>query len=84
MAVAKPVIASRIGGIVELVRDGENGYLMEPDDYKTLADRVIRILGDKNHGQEMGQAGYQLIQESFTIKKHIERIQQLYLSMIGS
>jgi len=82
MAVAKPVIASRIGGIVELVCDGENGYLMEPEDYKTLADRAIRILGDKNHGQEMGQAGYKLIQESFTIKKHSENIERLYLSMI--
>lgn len=84
MALAKPVIASRIGGIVELVCDGENGYLMEPDDYKLLADRAIRILGDKNHGRKMGQAGYKLIQESFTIKKHIENIQQLYLTLLGS
>ncbi len=83
MALKVPVIATRIGGIVELVRDGENGYLMDPDDYQTLAERAIRILGDKTMGRKMGKTGYRLIQEEFTMNRHIEKIQELYSSMIG-
>ena len=79
----KSVIATRIGGIVELVRDGENGYLMEPDDYRTLADRATRLLGDKDHRRKLGEAGYRLVQEAFTMNKHIEKIEELYSSMIG-
>lgn len=83
MALKIPVIATRVGGIVELVRDGENGYLMEPNDYQMLAGRAISILSDKNKARNMGEAGYRLVQVSFTMERHIEKIQELYSSMIG-
>ena len=57
MACRKPVIASRVGGIPELVRDGREGLLVEAGDVSELALAIVKLLGDEKLRSRMGQAG---------------------------
>ncbi len=57
MACGKPVVASRVGGIPELVRDGVDGILVEPADVPALARAIVRLLMDKGLRKRMGRAG---------------------------
>jgi len=61
-----PVIASRTGGIPELVADGKTGYLFPPGDHRELADRVNRLLGDKPARRRMGQQARSLVLDRFS------------------
>ena len=49
----RPVVASRVGGIPDLVRDGENGLLVEPGDTAALADALVRILADRELAERL-------------------------------
>ncbi|MDH7594238.1 MAG: glycosyltransferase family 4 protein [Methanomicrobiales archaeon] len=53
MAAGKPVIGSKIGGIQEIIRDGENGFLFETKNYKDLAEKLINIMEDENQRKGM-------------------------------
>jgi glycosyltransferase involved in cell wall biosynthesis len=57
MAAGRPVIATRVGGVPELVVDGRHGYLVGDDDAPTFAHRVLEILGDPGRRSAFGQAG---------------------------
>lgn len=54
MAAGKPVVASRVGGIPEMVEDGVTGYLVEPDDEATLAERMLKVLADERLSRHLG------------------------------
>lgn len=57
MACGKPVVASRVGGIPELVRDGQDGLLVEPGDVRALADSIVSVLKDPALRRRMGISG---------------------------
>jgi len=61
MASAKPVIASRIGGIPEMLEDGREGLLVQPDDATALAQALDRLACDRDLRTRMGQAGRQKV-----------------------
>ena len=56
-AAGLPVVATRVGGIPEMVEDGRDGFLVEADDEATMADRLERLLGDRDLAMRMGAAG---------------------------
>lgn len=78
MALGKPVIASRVGGIPELVKDGESGFLVEPRNSEQLAGKLRILLSNKNLAVGMGRKGRELVQNRFSNEKYIEN----YLKMI--
>ena len=55
---ARPVVAARVGGIPDLVEDDRNGLLVEPGDTHTLADAIVRILGDRELAERLGGAAH--------------------------
>ncbi|RJO72587.1 MAG: glycosyltransferase family 1 protein [Myxococcales bacterium] len=57
-AMGKPVVGSRIGGVEELVEDGETGLLVQPGDAAALADALHRVLMDPNEAKRMGTCGH--------------------------
>ena len=57
MAAGKPVVAYRVNGAPEAVGDGENGYLVDPGDYRAAAARVTGLLRDPARAEAMGAAG---------------------------
>lgn len=78
MAAGRPVVGSRVGGIPEMVIDGETGILVPPRDAATLASALERLAGDPARARAMGQAARRRADESFSISAHIGRVQQAY------
>lgn len=60
-----PVVASNKGGIPLQVKDGVNGYLLDPDDNNGFADRIIHILEHKNLRKELGEKGKEHVRKNF-------------------
>ncbi len=65
-ACRKAVVATRVGGIPEVVEDGVNGYLVEPSDVTALAARVTTLIADPALRIRMGEAGRQRVEAEFT------------------
>ncbi len=65
MACATPVVATRVGGIPEVVDDGETGLLVEPGDPAELADAVDALAADPERREEMGRAGRETVEDRF-------------------
>lgn len=66
MACARPVVATRVGGMTDIVEDGETGLLVEPGNPDELAEAIIQVLEDPQRGQAMGQAGLRRAQTRFS------------------
>jgi len=77
MAAGKPVVASRVGGIPDLVRHGETGYLVPPADEKSVADAILMLLNNRDEAKLMGQRGKQLCQQ-FSLGAMIAKLDDLY------
>lgn len=67
-ACRKPVVATRVGGIPEVVEDGVNGYLVEPGDVDALRTRVARLMADPALRARMGEAGRARVEAAFTTR----------------
>ena len=65
-ACSKPVVATRVGGIPEVIHDGINGYLVEPGDIEALTAKVITLINDPPGRKFMGESGRRLVEEKFT------------------
>ena len=77
-ACGKPVVASRLGGLMDLVVDGVTGYLFEPGDVEQLAKYILSLINDSNRAEGMGLIGKQFVKENFTIEKVTYGLEQLY------
>lgn len=78
MATGLPVIASRIAGIPELVREGETGFLIPAGDTATLIRAIDRLLRDTDLRSRMGQAGRATVLADFTIEAEARRLARLF------
>jgi glycosyltransferase involved in cell wall biosynthesis len=77
-AMAKPVVASRLGGPLELVEDGVTGVLAPPDDVEALATALVGLLRDPARRTRMGEAGYQRVRERFDASAVARRVFEVY------
>jgi len=82
MACQKPVVASAVGGICEVVVPGETGYLVPPADPGALAEAVNSILRDRGKAQQMGKAGRKRVERQFTWQAIAEKTMDLYRSLL--
>lgn len=73
-----PVVASRFGGFPEVVRDGETGLLVPPQDPEALAAALRELLADDDRRKQMGQAGRLWVRENFHWERVAERVLQAY------
>ena len=78
-ACRKPVVATRVGGIPEVVEDGVNGYLVEPGDVDALAARVAALVADPALRTRMGKAGRARVERDFT-SRPVREFETLLLS----
>jgi glycogen synthase len=80
MSSARPVVASRSGGIVETILDGVTGFLVERDNVEQLADRVEQLARDPALMERMGQAGRQRVEELFDARNYVSAMIGRYRS----
>ena len=78
MALGRPVIASRVGGIPEMIEDGVTGLLVEPHDCDALAAGIIRLLTDHPLADMLAHRGHELVHDRFCIELMVHSISDLY------
>jgi len=83
MAMKKPVVASRVGGIPEVVADGRTGYLVPPEDPGAIAESVIRLLKSADLGREMGLEGRKFVEARYDNRLMLQRLETLYRELMG-
>jgi glycosyltransferase involved in cell wall biosynthesis len=78
MAAGKPVVATRVGAIPEIIEDGVNGFLVPPGDVGGLADRIAMLLGDAALRRELGRNNRAKVEESFSTPAVVETLLSVY------
>jgi glycosyltransferase involved in cell wall biosynthesis len=84
MAMKKPVVATVVGGIPELVVDGQTGLLIPPHNPTALADAIVSLLKNPDEAQKMGQAGQIRVEKHFTLPKMVEEIEAVYEELLSA
>ncbi len=80
---ARPVVATAVGGIPELVRDGETGLLVPPDDSDALANSVMRFLRDPDLAGRLASGGAAFVRENLTVDVMVDKTEALYREILG-
>ncbi|MET0488348.1 MAG: glycogen synthase [Candidatus Rokuibacteriota bacterium] len=83
MACETPVVASGVGGILEVVEDGKTGLLVPPAQPAALAEALTRVLGNPDRARDMGKAGRRRVEEKFAWASVAERTEQVYADAIA-
>lgn len=84
LAMAKPVVATEVGGIPELIESGRNGILVPPRDGRALAEAVLSLFKNPEGARAMGRRGMEKIRKSFTLERMFDQYEALYLSLLQS
>lgn len=82
MAEGLPVVASRVGGIAEIIRDGENGLLVESGNAGQLRDTLARLLRDGEERARLGEAARRTVAADFTVEIMARLIEDAYLGLM--
>ncbi len=80
MASGKPIVASSVGGILDLVKHGQNGLLVRPGDVNGLYLAIGKLVVDKELRDEMGRAG-RTVAQNYSVEKMLREIDALYCSL---
>ncbi|HUH17439.1 MAG TPA: glycosyltransferase family 4 protein, partial [Methylomirabilota bacterium] len=78
MARRRPVVATAVGGIPEVISDGVDGLLVPPADPAALADAISSVLLDGALRERLGEAGYRTVVDRFSIDAQVRRIEAVY------
>jgi glycosyltransferase involved in cell wall biosynthesis len=78
MAMSRPVVASKVGGIPEVIEDGVTGLLVPPHDPAALAAAIVSLLTDHARADTIGRAGHDLVRDRFCIQLMVREIEAIY------
>jgi glycosyltransferase involved in cell wall biosynthesis len=81
-ACGKPIVASKVGGLKDLVKDGETGLLFEPGNVEQLTKSILILLNINDIAKEMGLKGKNFVIENFTIQKVVEILEKVYEEVV--
>ncbi len=81
MACGMACVATRVSGSEDLIQDGENGLLVEPDDYEQMANALLTLLHDPTLAQRYGQAARATVEEHYTLEQVIDMYGAIYHSI---
>ena len=84
MAARLPIIASRVGGIPEMITEGQNGWLVEPKDIDGLANACIHLLNAPERRAAMGAEGWKTVEQKFNIERQVDRLEALYREQLAA
>jgi hypothetical protein len=78
-----PLVATRVGGMVDAVLDGKTGVLVNPSSPRELAEAITGLLGDRARAQSLGRAGRRLMLERFTLSRTAKDLSELYRRLLA-
>jgi len=82
MASGRPVVATNVGGIPELVEMGETGWLVAQGDMRALSERILWLLDHPEEAVAMGRAGRRRVEESFDTRTQVSRVAALFRRLV--
>ena len=83
MATELPVVGTRVGGIPELIQDGDTGIVIEPANPVALAEALTRLLYDEDVRRSMGRKGRERVLALHTMERMIEQTQQVIIEAVN-
>jgi glycosyltransferase involved in cell wall biosynthesis len=83
MTLKCPVVSTPVGGIVDIIEDGETGLLGPVDDQKVLAENIEKLIRDKDLADRIARKAYQQITEKFTFANYIESVRKAFEQIIN-
>jgi glycosyltransferase involved in cell wall biosynthesis len=84
MAAARPVVSTRVGGVPDLITDGETGLLAPVDDVPAIAAAVLRVLDDRGLADRLGRAGRARVLSDFSSERLLDDVDRLYRRLLGA
>jgi glycosyltransferase involved in cell wall biosynthesis len=78
MALSRPVVASDVGGIPEMIQDGVTGLLVPHDEPEALAAAIVRLLKDHSFADTIARAGHDLVHDRFCIELMVKAVEEIY------
>lgn len=82
MACGVPVVATNVGGVPELVRDGYNGYVVKTGDVAELRDALRKVISDKRHLKQLSENALTTVQTEFSLEKQLTAFEAVYDSVV--
>lgn len=82
-AMGKAVVASRLGGVMELVEENQTGILVPPGDVHALADALHQVLNRKDEAARMGENGFQRARDYYNAEHNAQQIMTVYAHILG-
>jgi len=83
MSMGIPVVASDVGGIYTLIKEGKNGFLVHPKDDQALADGLNKILEDEALALKMGEISKKMVSNEFTLDSMSDKVIEVYKELSG-
>ncbi len=83
MALGKPIVASRVGGIIDLVKNGDNGILVSPRDSDALGEAILTLIRNKKLAQRLGEYGKANISPEYDTFVMVRQIEEMYENMLS-
>jgi lipopolysaccharide heptosyltransferase II len=73
-----PVVATKVGGVVEIIEDGLTGILVPPKDPDTMAEAIIKVLKNPNLSQMLADNAYKKVKQAYTLTKMVDKTLEVY------
>ncbi|MGV1098221.1 glycosyltransferase family 4 protein [Thiovibrio sp. JS02] len=83
MASGLPVVATNVGGIPEVVKEGDNGFLAPPENPESLAEKIGLMLSEPERSAAMGLSGREMVEKFYSMQKTAQRYAQLYENIMA-
>ena len=83
LAAGTPVVATRVGGVPDVVRDGEDGFLVEPGASDELAQRLAQLAGDPDLRQRFGASGRARVLPRYAVDRLVDDVDRLYRALLS-
>lgn len=83
LAQGKPVVATRVGGVSDVVVNGKNGYLVPPKNSHQLAQAIIKLLKDTDLRRSFGKEGKRVARQNFSLKRMVSETELLYRKLVA-
>ena len=82
MAAGLPIVASEVGGLPEVLAGGTNGVLVPGLDAKAFSHAALRVIDDRDHAQHMGQRARRFIENDYSLRSAVRRVEATYAELV--
>jgi lipopolysaccharide heptosyltransferase II len=83
-AAGVPVVATKVGGVIDIIEDGKNGLLVPPADHKSMADAILRIFEDVQLAKSLAENAYIKIKEKYTVELMVKSTLDVYRDALSN